>query len=206
MQAKEKLSSLPTYLQELGLDEAKPADRFKWFLASILFSKRISSEIAKRTFKQFELEGVMTPEAILEAGWDRLVQILDAGGYVRYDFSTASTLIEIAKKLKEEYGSLENLYNQAKDNQDLEKRLLEFKGIGPTTLNIFLRELKSVWEKAKPPISPLAKEIGAKLGLKEEDLDEPSLESRLVRLNLEFCKRKRCLVCPVKETCRQAKM
>ena len=51
---REKVSSLPTYSGELGLDLRKAADRFKWFLASILFAKRISSEIAKRTYREFE--------------------------------------------------------------------------------------------------------------------------------------------------------
>jgi len=204
MKIKEKLSSLATYPQELGLNLERPEDRFKWFLASVLFSKRISSEIAKRTYRQFEVEAITAPEAIINNGYDKLVEVLDAGGYVRYDFSTASNLLEIAKKLRQKYGSLEILYLQAKDSEDLERRLSEFKGVGPTTVSIFLRELKSVWEKANPPISPLAKKVIEKLGLEEEQvLNEPSLESRLVRLNLEYCKRKRCSPCPVKEMCQQ---
>jgi hypothetical protein len=51
---REKVSRLPTYSAELGLDLRKAEDRFKWFLASILFAKRISSEIAKRTYREFE--------------------------------------------------------------------------------------------------------------------------------------------------------
>lgn len=187
---KEKLSELPTYSQELGLDLKNSEDRFKWFLASILFSKRISSEIAKRTYKEFERERVVTPEAIIEAGWDRLVQILDNGGYVRYDFSTASNLLEMAKELKKRYRSLENLYREAKDGKELERKLMEFKGVGPTTVNIFLRELKSIWEKANPPVSPLAREVMDRLCSGEELLEDPFAESRLVRLNLEFCKRR----------------
>jgi endonuclease III len=203
IEVKEKLLSLSSYPQELGLEIEKPEDKFKWFLASILFSKRISSEIAKRTYRRFEAEGITTLEAIINAGWDKLVEILDAGGYVRYDFSTASNLLGIANELNQKYGSLENLYDQAKDSKDLEKKLTEFKGIGPTTVSIFLRELKLVWEKANPPISPLAKEVAARLGLEKEVLDDLSLESRLVKLNLEFCKRKRCSDCFVKEMCQQ---
>ena len=41
---------------ELGL--SKPEDRFKWFLASMLFAKRISAETAKKTYRQFEREGL----------------------------------------------------------------------------------------------------------------------------------------------------
>jgi len=200
----EKVLRLITYSQELDLDLKTEEDRFKWFLASLLFAKRISSEVAKRTYREFEKEGIVTPESITEAGWDKLVEVLDSGGYVRYDFSTASKLLEIAASLRDKYGSLEALYAQSKDSRDLEKRLLEFKGVGPTTVNIFLRELKGVWEKARPQLSPLAREVALRLGLGEEELEPPTVESALVRLNLEFCKRKRCSSCPVREECQEA--
>jgi endonuclease III-like uncharacterized protein len=104
--------------------------------------------------------------------------------------------------LQERYGSLENLYEQARDSQDLEKRLLEFKGIGPTTVNIFLRELKGIWKKANPVLSPIAREVASRLGLEEQELEPPSMESSLVRIGLEFCKARKCLSCPVREECR----
>jgi len=200
----EKVLRLITYSQELGLNLKTEEDRFKWFLASILFAKRISSEVAKRTYREFEKEGIVTPQSITEAGWDKLVEVLDSGGYVRYDFSTASNLLEIAASLREKYGSLEALYTQSQDSRDLEKRLLEFKGVGPTTVNIFLRELKTVWEKARPQLSPLAREVASRLGLGEEELELPTVESALVRLNLEFCKRRECSSCPVREGCQEA--
>ena len=200
----EKVLKLITYSQELGLDLKTEKDRFKWFLASVLFAKRISSEVAKRTYREFEKEGIVTAESIIEAGWDKLVEVLDSGGYVRYDFSTASNLLEVAASLIDKYGSLEALHTQSKDSRDLEKRLLEFKGVGPTAVNIFLRELKAVWEKAKPQLSPLAREAASRLGLGEEELELPTMESALVRLNLEFCKRRRCPSCPVRERCQEA--
>ena len=58
----------------------------------MLFAKRISVEIAKRTFRIIYEEELDTPEKILNAGWDKLVEILDIGGYVRYDFSTATNI------------------------------------------------------------------------------------------------------------------
>jgi len=203
MDIKGEVLKLKTYSQELGLDLERENDRFKWFLASILFAKRISSEVAKRTYLEFEKQGIVTPDSIVDAGWDKLVEVLDSGGYVRYDFSTASNLLEIGASLKGKYGSLEELYTQAKDSRDLEKRLLEFKGVGPTTVSIFLRELKTVWEKARPPISPLAKEAAYRLGLVEEEMELPTMESALVRLDLEFCKRKRCSSCPVRKGCHE---
>jgi len=200
----EKVLRLITYSQELGLDLKTEEDRFKWFLASLLFAKRISSEVAKRTYREFEKEGILTPESITEAGWDKLVEVLDSGGYVRYDFSTASKLLEIATSLRDKYGSLEVLYIQSKDSKDLEKRLLEFKGVGPTTVNIFLRELKGVWGKARPQLSPLAKEVASRLGLGEKEMELPDVESVLVRLKLEFCKHRKCSSCPVREECQEA--
>lgn len=204
MNARDKISGIASYSQELGIDLDREEGRFKWFLASILFAKRISSQIAKRTYKEFERAGIVTPESIVEAGWDKLVEVLDRGGYVRYDFSTASNLLEIAASLQEKYGSLENLHTQAKDSGDLMKKLLEFKGVGPTTVNIFLRELKGIWGKAKPAISPIAKQVADKLGLKEEEIEYPNIESPLVRVGLEFCKGGRCSICPVREGCREA--
>ena len=202
--ATEKLLELNTYSEEMGISLDTEEGRFKWFLASILFAKRISSEIAKKTFHEFEKAGIVNPESIIKAGWDRLVEVLDSGGYVRYDFSTASNLLEIAESFKEKYGSLGNLYAQSKDSRDLEKRLREFKGVGPTMVNIFLREMRGVWEKARPRLSPQAREIAPRLGVDKEQMEIPGVESVLVKLYLEFCKHKRCDECPVKDECQAA--
>jgi endonuclease III len=140
------LSAFPLYSEDLKIDLTQPSGRFQWLLASILFGARISEKISCKTYRAFLEEGIDSPEKILSAGWDRLVRILDAGGYVRYDFSTATRLINIMSRLLERYGSLEELYQQSSDTSDLENRLKEFKGIGPVTVQIFLREMRAVWE------------------------------------------------------------
>ena len=193
-----ELSNLPSYSEELGLDLSRPGDRFKWFLASLLFAKRISTEIAKETYRRFEEEDLVTQEKILEAGWERLVQVLDSGGYVRYDFSTASKFLEIMNKLRERYGDLEGIHRASKNPGDLERRLQEFKGIGPVGVNIFLRELRGVWKNADPKPSSVAVKVARQLGLE----DPKPYESALVRLNLEYCKKHRCDGCPVKNYCK----
>ena len=63
----------------IDLDKREPREIFKWFLASILFGARIGEGIAEETYGQFERRGLLTPQRILEAGWDRLVEALDAG-------------------------------------------------------------------------------------------------------------------------------
>jgi len=155
------------YSEPLGIDleSNKEQELFKWFLASILFGKRISEKIATKTYKEFVKNGVITPDKLLETGWDSLVRILDEGGYVRYDFSTATRLLDIAKALKEKYGGLIELYEASNDSRELERRLQEFKGIGPVTTNIFLRELRATWPKSDVAVSPLVMEAAKELGI-----------------------------------------
>lgn len=136
----------------INLNTGDSEEIFKWFLASILFGARISERIAINTYKEFEKNKVLSPYAILKTGWDGLVQILDSGGYVRYDFKTATKLLEIMQNLKEKYKSdLNRLHYESKDSKNLERDLKSLgKGIGEVTVNIFLRELRGIWEKAEP--------------------------------------------------------
>ncbi|MFO7966879.1 MAG: hypothetical protein R6U44_04695 [Archaeoglobaceae archaeon] len=201
MSLKEKFErDFETYPQEFGLDLHKEEDQFKWFLASVLFAKRISAKIAKKTYREFEKEDLTTPDSIIEAGWDKLVEVLDKGGYTRYDESTATNLIELSKKLKEEYGSIGNLYQQATSKTDLEKKLKDFKGVGPTTVNIFLRDMRPIWDYARPKISPPGEKMAQKLGIEDKE-DIKELEPYLVKIYLELCKNKKCEECLAREYC-----
>jgi len=150
MMQKAKIKKKNIYSENLGIDlkSGKEKELFKWFLASLLFGKPIQQEVAKKTYFEFEKHAILSAQEILKAGWDKLVEILDNGHYVRYDFSTATKLLEISKELKRRYGSLGELLRQSKNRGDLETRLQEFKGIGPVTARIFLRELKN-WPKNK---------------------------------------------------------
>lgn len=148
------------YSVELGIDlrSGKPGEIFKWFLASVLFGARISEAIAIKTYKEFEQQGLLSPKALLDAGWDGLVAVLDHGGYVRYDFKTATKLLDMSKALLDQYqGDLNILHAAALGPEDLELRLKSLaKGIGDVTVNIFLREMRGIWEKAEPlPLDPV---------------------------------------------------
>jgi len=46
--------------------------------------------------------------------------------------------------LKEKYGTITILIHQSGSRKELEKRLLEFKGVGPKTAEIFIRDLNRV--------------------------------------------------------------
>jgi hypothetical protein len=94
------------------------------------------------------------------------VAILDAGGYVRYDYKTDTKLLDVCASLERDYsGSLDKLHDAAADTRDLQQRIKALgRGIGDTTSEIFLRELRGIWVKADPPLSPLALSAAVELG------------------------------------------
>jgi endonuclease III len=68
---------------------------------------------------------------------------LGQGHYVRYDESTATRLLEASKLLQEKYcGSVQRLLQTAEDKEDLQNRLMEFKGIGQKASSIFMRDIE----------------------------------------------------------------
>lgn len=132
---------------DLGIDigSGKEKELFKWFLACLLFGKPIQQEIAQRAYMELIKEQIVSPQKVLDAGWDRLVQILDNSHYVRYDFSTATKLLNVSRELLDKYGTITAIIGSSHTLEELGDRLQEFKGIGPKTAEIFLRELKPVW-------------------------------------------------------------
>jgi hypothetical protein len=140
-----------SYAQCLGIDLAskKEVEIFKWFLASLLFGKPIQTEIAEQACRTLIKAKLTSPKAILRAGWDELVRLLDEAHYVRYDFSTATKLLEVSQELIDRYGTLTNLLAQARTPAELSRLLQEFKHIGPVTVRIFLREVQPIWYPKK---------------------------------------------------------
>lgn len=184
----------------LGIDlsSRRNEEIVKWFLASILYSKPIRESSATSTYKAFEAYGILTVDKLLEAGWDGLVRILDEGGYVRYDFSTATKLLEVFGSLKRNYQSdFWKLYHEARDSQDLEAKLKALgKGIGDGTVSIFLREMRELWPKADPKPTALVKMAMDKLGIRDlkefarkKGFDLIRLETALLRLGKDFLKK-----------------
>jgi hypothetical protein len=192
----------------LGIDLTRSdnSQLVRWFLASILYSKPIRESSATKTYKCFERHKILTVDKILRTGRDGLVAVLDEGGYTRYDFSTADKLLEVFGNLKKSYrGSLNLLYRRAADGGDLERRLKALgKGIGPTTISIFLRDLRNIWPKAKPIPSPLVQQAMKRLGIenleelaKERNLDVVRLETALLRLSKDFLRKGRTVMIEV---------
>jgi endonuclease III len=186
-----RLKRSPLYSEELGIDLAENTDAelFKWFLASVLYGARITETIARNTYKTFEHHDLLEPRRILAAGWDYLVNpVMRTGGYVRYDEKTSTEILDNCRMLLADYGgSLRRLHAQAEDGRDLEARLLRFRGVGPVTANIFLRELRPFWRKADPAPLPqverLARALKVNLGrYPRKSLAFARIEAGLIRL------------------------
>lgn len=152
-----------TNAADLGIDLAsrKEEELFKWFLACLLFGKPIQTNIVERAYHELISAHLTSPDAILQAGWDELVRLLDEAHYVRYDFSTATKLLEISEELKRRYGNVTNLIAQSKSPRELSRRLQEFKNVGPVTARIFLREARRYWQPAVPSQRARCKGAGA---------------------------------------------
>lgn len=189
------LERSPLYSEELGIDLAKRSDSvyFRWFLASLLFGARISETTAKNTYRSFIRRGLINPQRILDAGWDFLVYpVMREGGYVRYDGRKSTQILRDCETLIADYaGSLTRLHDAARDAREVEERLLAFYGVGPVTMNIFLREMRPFWAKADPDPLPavtrLARRLSVDLGrYKRKTLVFARVEAGLIRRRREL--------------------
>lgn len=199
------LKNSTSYAEKFGIDVSR--DPFPWFLLSLLFGTRISEGIALRTFKIFMENGLTAPEKIVEAGWEKIVSILDEGGYTRYDFKTATKLITVSENIIK-CGGLKRIHDESVDSDDLFRRLKSLSsGIGDVTVGIFMREMVDVWNKARPIPS-----YYALTAMKNLSLDIGSYRDIEVRYSVyEYflhkvgrnCVKGNCNSCPVKAECRK---
>lgn len=183
------------YSEELGIDLAQRSDSvfFRWFLASLLFGARISETTAKNTYRSFMRHGLTNPQNILNAGWDFLVYpVMREGGYVRYDGRKSTQVLRDCEMLIADYGGrLSKLHDAARDPHEIEEKLLGFYGVGPVTMNIFLRELRPFWAKANPDPLPVVEKVAKCLSI---DLNRYSRKSLLfARVEAGLIRRRRGL-------------
>jgi len=103
----------------INLSSRHEAELFKWFLACLLFGKPIQQEIAERAYARLVSAGLRNPDKVLEAGWDELVRLLDEAHYVRYDFSTATKLLDVCRELKMRYGDVKRMIEEVRTASEL---------------------------------------------------------------------------------------
>ncbi len=187
-----------TFAEELKiqLERQTPSELFKLLCAALLFSARISNQIAKRAAAALFREGWTQPRKMLAATWEERARILNRAGYARYDERTSTMLEQTSRLLLDKYnGDLNKLREHAACEPRAERELLkEFKGIGDVGVDIFFREAQAIWEELYPFADQRALQAANRLGLGKDAgalaklvsrKQFPRLVAALVRIALE---------------------
>ena len=185
-----------TYAEEAGITlRDKPMPLFQLLVLCMLASKPIDASIAVQAARELFRAGLKTPKAVLAADRDTMIKAFGTAHYVRYDESSATRLTDIAAAVRDDYGGdLRELAAAGKSEVAAVKRLLkQFKGIGDTGADIFLREVQDVWTWARPYFDRRAIEAARRIGLPAEPRALSALAPRntaelaaaLVRVSLD---------------------
>lgn len=157
-----------TYAAEAGIRLAdKPMPLFQLLVLCMLASKPIDATIAMRAARELFHAGLRTPNAVLAGDRRTMIEAFGRAHYVRYDESSATRLTAIAEHLRDEYsGDLRGIAERGNRDVAAAKRMLkEFKGIGDTGADMFLREVQDVWTWVRPYFDDRATAAAKALGL-----------------------------------------
>ncbi|MFF3274184.1 endonuclease [Streptomyces chrestomyceticus] len=157
-----------TYADEAGIRlKDTPQPLYQLLVLSCLLSARIQANIAVAASRALSDAGLRTARRMKDATWQQRVDALGEGGYRRYDERTATQLGDGAELLLDSYGGdLRRIRDAADGDTDrLRKLLREVPGLGPTGVDIFLREAQAVWPELKPHLDAKALQGAERVGL-----------------------------------------
>jgi endonuclease III len=157
-----------TYAGEAGIRVAdKPMPLFQLLVLCMLASKPIDAAIAMSAARELFRAGLRTPKAVLASDRKTMIDAFGRAHYVRYDESSATRLADMAEVARGHYsGDLRKLADRSRHDVAAAKRMLkEFKGIGDTGADIFLREVQDVWTWVRPYFDDRATAAAKQLGL-----------------------------------------
>jgi endonuclease III len=185
-----------TYAQQAGIAlQDKPMPLFQLLTLCMLASKPIDATIATQAAHEVFGAGLRTPKAVLDADRATMIAAFGRAHYVRYDESSATRLTDIARTVHEDYaGDLRELAERSERDVAAARRLLkQFKGIGDTGADIFLREIQDHWTWVRPFFDDRALAAAEELGLpsRADELgalaprSNAKLAAALVRLSLD---------------------
>ncbi|OBK39299.1 endonuclease [Mycobacterium sp. 1245111.1] len=145
----------------------KPMPLFQLLVLCMLASKPIDAAIAMRAGHELFSAGLKTPKAVLDAERQTMIAAFGRAHYVRYDESSATRLTEMAQRVVDDYsGDLREIPRRTSNNVAAAKQMLkQFKGIGDTGADIFLREVQDVWTWVRPHFDKRATRTAKALGL-----------------------------------------
>ena len=185
-----------TYADEAGIRlDDKPMPLFELLVLCMLASKPIDAGVAVAAAREVFHVGLRTPEAVRDADRKTMIDAFGRAGYARYDESSATRLTEMAHTVGDEYGDdLRKLADAAEGDAAAAAKLLQqFKGIGATGSDIFLREVQDTWTWVRPYYDERARDAAKQLGLPSDshelsklaDGADAAFAAALVRASLE---------------------
>ncbi len=154
-----------TYADQVNIRlKDQPMPLFQLLSLCMLASKPIDATTATRAARELFAAGLRTPAAVLKAERRDMIEAFGRGHYARYDESSATRLVDIAAAVRDGYGG--DLRRLGTGDVASTRRLLkEFKGIGDTGADIFLREVQDVWTWVRPYFDKRAVTAARGLGL-----------------------------------------
>lgn len=157
-----------TYAQQAGIRlQDKPMPLFQLLVLCMLASKPIDAAIATQAAREVFKAGLRTPKAVLQADRSTMIAAFGRAHYVRYDESSATRLADIARTVHDQCADdLRGLADRSKHDTAAARRLLkQFKGIGDTGADIFLREIQDHWTWVRPYFDDRTLAAAEQLGL-----------------------------------------
>ncbi|MGD1171585.1 endonuclease [Mycobacterium seoulense] len=182
----------------------KPMPLFQLLVLCMLASKPIDAAIATSAARELFKAGLRTPNTVLAAQRQTMIDAFGRAHYVRYDESSATRLADMAERVHDEYsGDLRKLADRSQHDVAAAKRLLkEFKGIGDTGADIYLREVQDVWTWVRPYFDDRATATARQLDLPTQPdklgalapQGNARLAAALIRVSLDrdVCRQVRC--------------
>lgn len=176
-----------SYAEQAGIRlKDTPAPLFQLLVLALMLSARIAADKAVSATRSLFESGFTTAEKMAEASWQQRVDAITWSGYKRYDERTATFLGEAAQRVLDQYdGDLRQLHSAAQnDEKRLKERLKEFKGVGTTGADIFLREVQAVWPDIYPFADDRVLRVAADLDLSDsvESLSQLCSQQDFARL------------------------
>jgi endonuclease III len=183
-----------TYAEEAGIrlrDEPMPL--FQLLVLCMLASKPIDATIAMQAARELFGAGLKTPKSVLAANRQTMIEAFGRAHYARYDESSATRLADIATAVRDEYGGDLRGLADTRDIATAKRLLKQFKGIGDTGADIFLREVQDVWTWVRPHFDRRATAAARDIGLPSDPerlgalapRRTASLAAALVRISLD---------------------
>ncbi|MGO8967097.1 endonuclease [Mycobacterium sp.] len=157
-----------TYAEEAGIRmNDKPMPLFQLLVLCMLASKPIDATTAMRAARELFKTGLRTPKAVLASDRRSMISAFGRAHYVRYDESSATRLADIAERVRDDYqGDLREIAQRSQHDVHAAARMLkQFKGIGDTGADIYLREVQDVWTWVRPYFDNRATAAAEALGL-----------------------------------------